>query len=94
MVVSPGAGDTYDGWNFNDLGLSGKLFYDEGFGYRDNAVQALAAFDVKVNNSGEFINSESTAVPEPSTWFMIGAEILCLMGVVSWKRFAVANPVG
>ncbi len=91
MVVSPGAGDTYDGWNFNDIGLSGELFYDKGVGYRDNGIQPVAAFDVKVNNSAEFINSESTAVPEPSSWLMLGAEIICLMGVVSWRRFAFAN---
>lgn len=82
VVVAPGASDTSDGWNLNNQGVSGPVFESSnGSGFSpyptSNGITTLAAFDVNVNTA---------TVPEPSTWLMLGAEIICLLGIFAAKR--------
>ncbi len=70
LVVDPGAADTADGWFWNNTSALGTTLVSHGsdFGL---SLPILDAFDVRVN---------TTHVPEPSTWLMIGAELVCLLG--------------
>lgn len=77
LVVAPGAADTADAWNFNNTGATGTILFDNGSGFNDSQPDTLQAFDVRVN---------ATTVPEPSSWLTLGAELLCLLAVASWKR--------
>jgi hypothetical protein len=77
LVVVPGGADTNDAWNWNNIGVQGTTLADSGSGFGPpNPGFTLPAFDVRVN---------AADVPEPSTWLMIGAELLCLLGVAGWR---------
>jgi hypothetical protein len=73
LVVAPGAADTEDAWNFNGTGALGTVLLNQGSGFVPllGSPTSNGAFDVRVN---------ATAAPEPSTWLMLGAELLCLLG--------------
>jgi hypothetical protein len=78
LVVAPGAADTSDGWNYNSIGALGTFLVDNGAGFNPGASSTLQAFDIRVN---------AAAVPEPSTWLMLGAELFCLVVFAAiWKR--------
>jgi hypothetical protein len=77
LVVAPGAADTTDIWNLNSTGAQGTILEDQGSGFASLGTFPLAAFDVRVN---------AATVPEPSTWLMLGAELLCLLAAAGWKR--------
>ncbi len=79
LLLSAGTPDTVAGWADNNVGARGPLLIGSFGGYTWLSNQKLSAFDVKVN---------AATVPEPSSWLMVGAEALCLVSVVLWKRRA------
>ncbi|MGH9512833.1 MAG: choice-of-anchor R domain-containing protein [Terriglobales bacterium] len=77
LVITPGAADTFDGWAYNNQNAVGPVLIDNGLGFSNEGSETLEAFDVKVN---------AATVPEPSSWLMLGAELLLLLGVSAAHR--------